>query len=134
MQKHAVWPSYALAVAYFLAGLPGCKQPVPPAPTVLSKFDARIVGGILTHDVVLTNRNNRTLKQVELTVTIYFEAEVKTLTRHWGHWKHDEPQTVNVVSHGRIQRITIAGAALVGDNEEQMQLSAEWLARYEQAK
>lgn len=134
MQKHAVWPYCALTVACVLAGLAGCNQPALPAPAVLSKFEAHIDGGFLTHDIVLTNRNPRSLKRIDLTVTVYFETDVKTLTRYWGYWKQDESQTVNVASSGRIQRISISGTAVAIDDDEQVQLSAVWLAEYEQAK
>jgi len=134
MPKHAVWPYCALAVACLLAGLAGCKPPAPPPPTVLSKFEARIVGGFLTHDLVLTNRNPRSLKRIDLTVTVYFETDVKTLTRHWGYWKQDESQIVKVATGDRIQRISISGTAVATDDGEHVELSANWLADYEQAK
>ena len=80
MRKHGVWTLCALAVACLLPGLSGC-QPAR-VPRTLSKFDAKIVPGILTHDIVLTNQNLRSLKQIDLTVTVYFETKVETRVRH----------------------------------------------------
>ena len=134
MHKHAASTLCALAMACSLAGLAGCNQSAKQAPIALSKFDAQIVGGILTHDIVLTNRSLRSLEQVELTITVYFESKVETYPRHWAYWKHDEPHTVNVPNSGRIQRITIAGTANADTDAVPVQLSADWLVGYEQAK
>ena len=114
----------------------GCtpSAPPPPPPRTLSSFPVDIVPGILTHDVVLTNRNHRTLKQVDLTVTVYFETKAETVSRHWAYWKHEEPQTINVTGSGRVQRIFITGSAISGTENEKVQLGADWLMSYESAK
>jgi hypothetical protein len=129
MHQHAAWSVCAFAVALLAAGLFGCKPAAPPS--TLSNFAVDIVPGILSHDVVLTNRNHRSLKQVDLTVTVYFEAKVETVTRHWAYWDHEHKQTVNVPASGRIQRIVIAGPAVSGTENESVQLSADWLMKYD---
>ena len=134
MHKHVAWILCALTVALLPAGLLGCKPATPPAPRTLSNFDVHTVPGILTHDVVFTNRNHRTLKQVDLTVTVYFETKTELVERHWAYWSHEDQQTVNVPSSGRIQRIVIAGSAISGAENENVKLGADWLMRYEQVK
>ena len=129
MRTHGVWTLCALIAAGLIASLPGC-QPAR-VPRNLSTFDAAIVPGILTHDIVLTNQNLRSLKQVELTVTVYFETKVETCTRHWAYWEQDKSQTVNVASSGRIQRVVIEGTALAGEEEEPVRLTSDWLLKYE---
>ena len=80
--------------------------------------------GVFSHDVVLTNQNNRLLRQVEVTVIVYFEAKEETLQRTWAYWNHEERQTINVPASGRIQRVAITGTAAAGAEREPCNLTA----------
>ncbi len=120
-----------MLVVLLLAAV-GCGPGYQPRPKTLSTFGVDIVPGILSHDIVLTNNNQRDLEQVDLTATVYFEDSEIELTRHWAYWRHEENQTFNVpAGTTRIQRIKFTGTAVAGAEKEAVQLSADWLFSYE---
>ena len=134
MHQHAARSLHVVAAALSVVLLAGCQPPAKPAPRTLTGFAAGVTPGVFSHDVVLANRNNRLLRSVDLTVTLYYEAKIETVTRHWAYWNHEQRQTINVAATGTIQRVVIEGVAVAGAGREAVLLKGDWLISYPKAK
>jgi len=97
-------------------------------PKTFTEFELVSRNGFLADDLAFKNKGPKSMRAVDVEITIYREQNSITLERHWSAWHSGEEQIVGIPnSGGPLQRVVMTGKAQLGAEREEILIEGEFL-------